>query len=698
MTTFVSANCWRFEPGVVLALERAFGPQVAAHVWLSPADTPMFFPSSAAVLQRYCTSPGDELRVLAELSGRANVISASLNYIGHVAGSTQEHENAGRPQESFLCFVDLGEKSKKPDDIFRRDPKMGYDVHLPEVSSEDPIALIIDAELEHSRCVAYQLTRACSNSNSGRTCRFLALTTDASPQSPVDLCTVARLLMVGGEIKNRVEVVNMSLDLGQACDPCGGWETPEATFMYSFPFFEACLDEFLAARERRQGDTPLIVAAAGNRATKKGPPRWRLGYPAVLPDVAAVTCLAGVPPDHLSSHVDCPAVGPWKPCFAEPVRAFEGPFANAGAAKPADTTSYAAAVFSGRVMGMALQERATRKTRPSSGMGKLARLVRHSDPVPVGIDDRLVWVSPIVRRVGEVGPSTALSTGGLFRHLLRDLHQSTRREYVLTGSAAFVEAWLERHPVKLFNATLDMVLSWIGDLDPIHAGPWPDDHGQLQVKATVELWGKERGASPETMSGLRLTAHPLRTWAGPLYLLQCVIPDAQLLLTTEGLLDPWRGHSGPPPAKLPRVFIPPPRVWKLNPQNRTGVAGLADGLLLYLNRLMLECLLHTLDGDLGEPSWLTLRFTNDFDDLLGTAGVLIQNGKTLSKESGMDAMDLWFGAGAKTRTPGLKRRLDRSKDLYDRLAKAKTSWRAKKAFMGTVDRYIQSFKQGRVPR
>ncbi len=410
MTTLFHPNCWRFEPGVVLTLERTLEPPVAAHVWLSPAEAPVFFPSSGTVLRRYYTPPGDELRVLAELSARRNVISASLNYLGDATAYKVAKSKAVPRLESSLesCqyFTALDSEEIKPQCLF--DPNRGNQIQLPDIPKQEPIALVIDTGLRHAECVVYQLTTVYRELSQEAHCRYIALTTVADTGWSAHLCTLCRLLMVGGEIKNPVVVVNLSFDLGEACDLSGGCNTPEAAVLYSFPFFEACLDEFLAAR-RRQGDTPFIVAAAGNRANgKNAAPRWRMAYPASLPDVWAVTCLAEDPqedPKSLSVSVDCPAVGPLKPCFAESVHPFKDRFAAYEVAKNPRTTSYAAAAFSGRVMAMAAkssqetEQIGKTETSPVSGFGALTRLVRQSAAVTVGIESPPNWIPSVVRHI-----------------------------------------------------------------------------------------------------------------------------------------------------------------------------------------------------------------------------------------------------------------------------------------------------------
>ncbi|MGO9273135.1 MAG: hypothetical protein ACLQOO_23355 [Terriglobia bacterium] len=292
------------------------------------------------------------------------------------------------------------------------------------------------------------------------------------------------------------------------------------------------------------------------------------------------------------------------------------------------------------------------------------------------------------------------------------MHHDTGQEYLLTGSAAFVEAWLEQYPHKLTRQQFVRVLRWVGDLDLIHTGSWPDDHGRLHVRATVQRWVEENGSAAKKASAPEVTAHPLRTWAGALYLLQCVIPDAQFLVTTEGVLDPWRGHSCSVCGSLPKLYIPPLHVWQLNPQNRTGAAGLADGVLIYLNRLMLEVLLHTLNKPPVPPKWLTEKFPDAFDRLLE-----MPMRETASVQEDVKC-HLWFGVGARIPSPdreaglkrqklggrdgqkdesGLVRRLKRSQKLYKTLQKAAPGVSGISHLMCKVAQYTKSFDKERIP-
>jgi hypothetical protein len=703
MTAPLPPTCWKFEPGVILALERTLHPPTAADVWLSPAEPAVYFPSSGVVLRRYCTPPGDELRVLVELTTRSNVLSASLNYLGSTAAAP--HTDAPpadtvsvAPPESSRYVIGVSAKKTESDSLF--DPENGYCLQLPKTHKGIRIALIIDVDEGHAKCVAYQLTGRYAELTDGAFCRYITLTTDADKGSSADLATFCRLLLAGGEVQARVEVVNLSVDLGQLCDPEGGCNTPEVAQLYSFPFFEACLDEFRSAR-RRQGDVPVLVAAAGNRgASRKGVPadlRWRLGYPASLPDVVAVTCLRRDGSD-TSAAVDCPAVGPLKPCFAEPVLDFRKPLADSPWARHPESTSYASGAFAGRVMAFAQASWEEGQPSPhgskivgTGSFGKVASLVGRSTPKLIGGNDPKRWVPPVVRCLD---PKLPPCRSGPFAQLLRELFQDTGREFVLTGSAAFVEAWLVHHEFNLKEEGFDKILSWIGDLDFLHTGGSLDDPMRLQVRATVNRWGEGRGRSGVGASDLALTAHALRTWAGALYLFQCVIPDAQFLATAGGVIDPWASHPLKSECRLPRLYLPPRLVWKLNPQNRTGIAGLADGILVYLNRLMLEVLLATLVQPFQPPDWLGLPVPNEIDRLV--------------REAGGAGPDDWYGVGRRKKRGAqpvpadhLERRMKRSAELRSQLSGVTTgnaaSERNVKLLVKAVDQYEKSFLAYQVP-
>ncbi|MBX9579194.1 MAG: hypothetical protein K2X87_02710 [Gemmataceae bacterium] len=586
--------CLEYEPGVVLGLERAGPPAaepVPADVWLSPADpAAYYYPSAGLALRRYYCPPGDEPRVLAELLSRPRTVSASLNYAGTTAAVGGGVGPAGTPR----YFLDaeltghtddhdlLGGKGPPVRPVFDR-----LGVCQPPPADGATVVAVVDCHLSHARGVVWQLRNSLATATA-RPPTVLAVVTNLQS----DLWTIAQLVLALCEVRQPIAVVNLSIDLGQLCgalapgtaDPL----VPAAAVQYSFPFFTSCLDTFLGSRVGRQTAAPVVVAAAGNRSD--GGRRWRLGYPASLPDVVAVTCSVEHPDGGLSPLVDRPAVGPLKPCFAADVAQFPPELkSRVDAGSQPDWTSYAAAAFSGRLAG----------SDPGPEPGVIAAIARlwgsGEDLTPV--TDAGAWLPTPLRSLSPKRGTNGAPPSGCFRSLLGVLRTALRREFVLTGSAAFVE----RQAGKAARKTPRDLFECVGDLDLLYTGrPLGDDEWTV-VGRTVREWAVNLAPGWEPPERW-VSYHHIRTWAGPLYLFQCVIPDAQLFVTEGGDIGPW-GIDATGDDGLPLVFVPPDAVWRLNPQVRGGTAGVADGLLIYLNRLALEARLRV-SGVKGHPAWL----------------------------------------------------------------------------------------------
>jgi hypothetical protein len=93
-----------------------------------------------------------------------------------------------------------------------------------------------------------------------------------------------------------------------------------------------------------------------------------------------------------------------------------------------------------------------------------------------------------------------------------------------------------------------------------------------------------------------------------------VIPDACRLLTTEGIIETSSLNSD---HIAPKIFIPPDDTWIKNPQFLAGEAGLASGLLVWLNIVLIEAHLCDLFGIKLPPIPSVLRELAEGNEILG---------------------------------------------------------------------------------
>jgi hypothetical protein len=642
-------------------LERANWQPSKSDVGLSPSGDTAFYPSSSTALRRYHTTPGDELRTMSLLLTREEVLAASLNYSGKGADRRPVTSDFALDWlESAVWF--LGEK-KDGSPIFE-----GGTCKLAELKLNSSVPVVLDGDKEHARRVVYQLRKA-YRAGTEKSLQGPVTLTTLTLGSSTDLYMYCLLLLAAGELKDRISVLNLSVDLGILCQGLSTVGTPIAAELYSFPLFETCLDTFLASRLKLGHDVPVVAAAAGNKLQDKVR-RWRFGFPASLPDVAAVTCAAE--PNGLSSEADWPAVGPLKPCFAASPREF--PKSRFRYELDLLTTSYASGAFAGWVA--AIDAELDWKHR--GPFGKLAALTVLSDVKRIRDSDPPSWAPVDIRRVGfaesESGGSepgffhqrlsslkseSAGSEPGFFRKLLHKLLAESGREFVLTGSAAFVEQWVERRPDISVNA--NKILELIGDLDLFYTGESLDKVGQVQMDRAIRRWLAAQGDSAARPWPGEITAHPIRNWAGALYLFQCVIPGAHLLATAGGIIDPWEALptcDGHPP-----IYIPPADVWAQNPQLRGGECGLADGIMVYVNRLVVEARLRQLPPRARVRGHAASTGTDEKSDLpiwLGKGARIIRVLKEKVEKrvgTGLSNED-WFGRGCTGPSKRLKRRLE----------------------------------------
>jgi len=208
------------------------------------------------------------------------------------------------------------------------------------------------------------------------------------------------------------------------------------------------------------------------------------------------------------------------------------------------------------------------------------------------LNGRRVWIDPAVTiipsgenaRIGRTRPPASFRQ--LFQALNKPLggNQSPTREYMLTGSGAFVAEWLR---VTLGNGETDdtaksLPLSdLVHDLDFVYTGPTLKKGDQDHVIERIQQWASTSFEERQNWV-TRVQLHSLRTWTSGIHLLQCVVPASSTFLTGQGPINPWFIENELSADQLSLLF-PPEEVWEFNPQFRNGSSGFAHAVLIWLN-------------------------------------------------------------------------------------------------------------------
>jgi hypothetical protein len=313
--------CQRYTPGVVLALDRHDSPPAACPIFgLAEVSDTVFSPSVRLALRAYLTAPGDELRYAADIVRSPSVIATSLNYLGtHASAASNANKIAfdiGRtaywgtwnpPLESKKWHIPLW------DPVTRVIRSVSSDR---EGDEPVDVVAVVDPNMSHCDLILDTINRTYERVKPHNGCLSIiaAYLADSSVEC-LDLWACSCLLLALCEVTGRIAAVNCSFDLGLICGRREGLPSPLANYIYSFPIFEAILDGFFESRRLRGHSQPLIVAAAGNRNDIHIRRRWfkdrvesitrdrlwRIAYPALLPDVVAVTDIQGKSPIIISS-------------------------------------------------------------------------------------------------------------------------------------------------------------------------------------------------------------------------------------------------------------------------------------------------------------------------------------------------------------------------------------------------------------
>jgi hypothetical protein len=336
-----SCTCLEYIPGEIVVIRwrsdksEIFGSrfelgEVVGAIPLDPIS------SRYRVIERISVPVGLELRYLRMLSRQESVISESLNYIGECGSALQSVSARGYSGSYISALLDGSYAESR---------------EAPTLDLDHPLFVAVDVENRHCRKVL-AAALASAKTYGHPDARFIGLYRDAS-STTVGLYEYLGLIAELIKFEQCPDAITMSVDFGLACLRRGTGERDNnpvpglaSVASYSFPTFEVTLSIILSNCRnkpshfgRLTGETaaPAIFAAAGNRMSKLGP-TLRLAYPALRPEIIAVTHAEGDTSQGFrpSKTSDLPLIYDLKPVFAVSERMAQQ------AQAPVDGTSFAA--------------------------------------------------------------------------------------------------------------------------------------------------------------------------------------------------------------------------------------------------------------------------------------------------------------------------------------------------------------------
>ena len=528
------------------------------------------------VLERIVGSPGDEQRMLATLREPQGVLSTSLNYLG--VGSASAAANVlGAPVEIETYLFDDGVRQAE----------------AAAFSSDIPKVLVVDPSPQHCREVMTAVACGIATLGAKGSAVVVGACLPHNTAQYVDFFAMLKVLARAVLNSRHLYAINISVDFGVLCmgTQRAGGENPLpeqlATAAYSFPIFEQVLQIVLESNRIAQPSptkgegklTPAIFAPAGNR---DGEPRWRMAYPAVRPEVIAATFVTQCEADAarpLTAHesADIPATSGVRLCMALDADLIRE------SGSPVNGTSFACAWLAGAYTGLSLREPNLAAAPP---IGKQAYLFQRARRRAIETT-RHSWIAPQVHlfeRQGDILHSSAL------QRTLRELNeQHPGVEFMLTGSAALVDAWLTKHDLRYREVFAKATTPSARDFDVTFFGSM----AAVRVHKLVET--KIRGLfeseflmrGPAQRFARSFDVRSIEDRVTGTALMQSVIPACDIHLTGWGWLDAWGGLDELKRGQL-SISIPPRlEAWDLNPQFVDGSNGAALGILIWANAILL---------------------------------------------------------------------------------------------------------------
>jgi hypothetical protein len=517
---------WRSEESEIVGSRFELG-EVVESIPLDPIS-PRY-----RVIERIAVPVGLELRYIRIISRQESTISESLNYIGEWNSATRSVSVNGHNGTYISALAD----GSYPQSFV-----------VPSLDLERPLLVAVDVEEAHCRQVLAAAS-ASAKKYGGSAARLIGLYRQAS-STTVGLYEYLGLIAELNKFEQCPDAITMSVDFGLAClrrgsgvrdsNPVTGMASVAS---YSFPVFEASLSIILGncrnkpshfGRFSGETDAPAVFAAAGNRMSKSGP-TLRLAYPALRPEIIAVTHAEGDTNQGFgpSKTSDLPLGYDLKPVFAvsEPMaQQAKAPVGGTSFAAPWAASWYLCerskigpnrelqALFSGPLARVATLQQLSERVRFKHSVGQQVTL----SPIQL---------LPSVVGLPHRDPHWVL---GLAADLIDRLNREfSGFEFGLTGSA-----------VALMTSAgkSDLVVSVRpSDIDLIYYSanpPSAEIANRISARASQFF-------SPlfHVKEGIPVELSSIDGRIAPLALLQCIIPVTSMVLTSSGLIDAWGGRD-----------------------------------------------------------------------------------------------------------------------------------------------------------
>jgi hypothetical protein len=577
------------------------------------------------VIERVSVPYGLEMRYV-QLFSRQEDTSASLNYVGLPAATDTPRSHRTDSAKWMNWSKDYQIVS---DDI-------------PRINSDQPTIVALDLNIDHCASV---LATAAAASNAYRISKAPTLIGLYRPSRATIFGLYEYLALAAELLKLPVcpDAVIMSVDFGVAClDPSaiGGMnplDGASSLSCYSFPIFEEAILCIQSQLELKPGHTKsassrstcAIFAAGGNRDNDVGL-RQRLAYPALRPNVIAVTHIVRSDRADIfypSETSDLPLVHDLKPVFGlEPELAtkFGAPVAGTSFAAPWCAAWYAALRTNA---GDSHPIQALLAT-PLARMATLQGLCRQVSISGTLDGERQRSVPGLLL---PSGPSSTFpeitNSEGILRTVSDALAQLNEKfgdfELAITGSCA---AFLT--DIQYNNSTAVPVPT---DVDVVYFGR--DTLSEDNRNKIVELIRQSVG----NIFGMRDIEVELVCAEGriaPFSLFQCIIPASSILITSGGVLDTWRGQEDIESGSI-RVIEPDPESQIRHPHAPHAVAEQFHRLPSLLVALSLTCRLQVSSVKNGKGKITDLResWTTRLQEIIEIDPVKYWNDRTKNRIS-----------------------------------------------------------------
>jgi hypothetical protein len=577
------------------------------------------FPEFDFALQLIKVTPGSELGAMDRLRAEQDVIAVTLNYIGEATAPLKLRKPAPRRNEWWM-LSDKQEPSASPHPAGR---------HLR--------VLVIDVEPSHCQRVMKAVAVGARAVQNAAPIEIIGRSLDRDGASLATLHEYVTLLLHAASIGGCIVAINMSVDWGVACDHGAPLANEVSTVSVSFPFFEhilARVHRYIRGRNASTfAHTPAFFAAAGNQ--RGGTTRWRMAYPAVLPNVFAATFVSPVANDLvqdealLSPRVDCPAVFDVKPCFG--VNTHDLP------EDLREGSSFACAWLAGYYAALASSD--SDGVLTAAPMFSKTALLQNGGSVLPLTTSPLYWARPSVSIFKKSQVSTRPSTS--LASMLAAMNKlDADVEFVVTGSMAMVDVLLSR--ASRDWTALQGVSRAFGDIDVVQSAPLPPDK-QVRASQMVLDWLERE---PRVRDG-RLDLCLLERRLSAPMLAQCIVPASQVLITAGGVVDATGGQKEIAKRQLSIQIPDSRRVWDLNPQFLSEAAGMALGILIWIDlSLVMQIASHALGLNCEAP--LDYRSANSVRAALAATA------------SDIDAQQRAFGGDPAVGEARLSRRIARA--------------------------------------